>query len=374
MLKPALKYILTRYIRGRYLNSRIPIIKNKIAFLKKKGLYKKFPYDELKPTVFNYNFNNKYSKYYIDFFYSVNGELNPGYIPISLYLLHIEPVLNDLKQTASIQDKNYYDLNLSGIKTPHTLIRKIHSSFYDFNYNKIELNDTRLKEILSDTSKLILKPSIESGSGKGILLFDNKNTELIKSNNKLTISLLSKYPDFVLQEFIEQHEYYKKFNSTSNNTIRILTYRSVIDNKVHILQRLLRIGKAGSYLDHDNQGGVVAGISKSGQLNHFCIDSNGIRYPTYNGIEFKNQSIAPCMPEIESTAVNISEQIFYARLLAIDFTVNNNGEVLLLEINCHTNGISQYQMNNGPVFNLFTEEILDYTFENMKSLSIELKA
>ena len=46
--------------------------------------------------------------------------------------------------------------------------------------------------------------------------------------------------------------------------------------------------------------------------------------------------------------------------MALDFTIDNTGEPLLLEINCWGNGISQYQMNNGSVFKEYTREVLEY--------------
>jgi len=59
-------------------------------------------------------------------------------------------------------------------------------------------------------------------------------------------------------------------------------------------------------------------------------------------------------------AYSIANQIYYGRLLAIDFSIDRNGNPLLLEINCFGNGTTQYQMNNGQLFKEYTTEVLDY--------------
>ena len=74
----------------------------------------------------------------------------------------------------------------------------------------------------------------------------------------------------------------------------------------------------------------------------------------------------PAMDEVRSIAKKIANNIYYARLLALDFTVNKNGEPLLIDINCRSNAIHQYQMHNGGLFKNFTKEILDYA-QNFKT-------
>jgi len=44
----------------------------------------------------------------------------------------------------------------------------------------------------------------------------------------------------------------------------------------------------------------------------------------------------------------------------MDFTVDQTGKPIFLEVNCRWNGVSQYQMNLGSLFEDFTDEILSY--------------
>jgi len=63
---------------------------------------------------------------------------------------------------------------------------------------------------------------------------------------------------------------------------------------------------------------------------------------------------------MKALAKKIAGNIYYGRLLAIDFTVNSDGNPLMLEVNVRHNGIHQYQMHYGGLFKEFTKEILDY--------------
>jgi hypothetical protein len=285
---------------------------------------------------------------------------DPGYIPASTYLLYIEPVLNDFRFTKYIENKALYDRNLARVKTPNTWLRKIDTIYYDKEYNAVALTDKVLYEFIAAEKQVILKASVESGGGSNIRVFSKRDNIYWDDSTKLDCELLKSFPDFVLQEWIRQHEYFAQFNPSSNNTVRILTYRSVLTNEVHVLHSLLRIGEKGTLLDHDNLGGIVVGISEDGELNSFGTNINGFRFASSNGISLAKNSEVPFIEEIRKIAKDVARQVFYGRFLAMDFTIDGSGQPLLLDINCHSNGTCQYQMNNGPLFGAFTKEILDH--------------
>jgi hypothetical protein len=222
------------------------------------------------------------------------------------------------------------------------------------------VSNHKILELLEGASRVILKPSVESGAGKSIELFNRESDGFRNVEKILDHLFLDDYPDFVLQECVVQHPYFRKFNPESNNTVRILTYRSVTDDQIHILHRLLRVGKKGSFLDHDNFGGIAVGISANAELKGVGFDSAGNRYTSFNGVNLSGQAEVPCISQLEQIAANIAMDFFYGRLLAFDFTVDESGRPLLIEINCWRNGVSQYQMNNGSLFQEFTREVLDY--------------
>jgi len=334
---------------------------NLIKFLKREGLYKKYPVQEPIPVISECNFYTKADKKWLDIFYSTYGQADRCFITLPAFNNYIEPCLNNYLLNRAIKEKNFYDKFLKGINTPPTPIRRIHGNYFDSDYNFIELTDTRIDNILSDIPEVIIKPSVVSGSGKLIKKFERKNGGLWSGEEKLTSGLLIKYVcDFVLQKVIRQHDYFRKFNPDSNNTVRVLTYRSLKDESINILHILLRIGKKGSFLDHDNLGGVVVSIDNTGKLNDFSTDTSGKRYKSFNEIIFENESEVPFIDDIKKTSILIAKQIHYGRLLAIDLTIDQEGKILLIEINSKGNGISQYQYNNGSLFKEFTREVLNH--------------
>ncbi len=349
----------------KVIRSQHKAVDKKIKYLKEKKIFKSLPTKEENPIVTNYPFYKKSDKKWFDYFYTVYGKADNAVIPLPVYYSVIEPSLNNRLLISSIKDKNFYDMFMPDIETAEVVLRKINGHFYDGNYNSIYLTDELLSSILKDEKKLILKPALFSGSGRSIMKFERKNETLYSDNTILNTLFLEKFGnDFVLQKFIKQNSYFENFNPDSNNTLRVLTYRSVKDDKVHVLHVMLRIGKKGSFLDHDNNGGVTILIHEDNSLNDFACDIYGNHVETFNGIKFSEHEKVPFIEETTEMAKKIATKVFYGRILAQDFTIDPEGNPLLLEINCWGNGISQYQMQNGSVFKEFTKEVLDYCVSN----------
>ena len=355
-----------RYITFyKVIRSQHKAIDKKIKYLKNKGLFNTYPLSETTPIVTKYAFSKSSDKKWFDYFYTVYGKADPNVIPLPVYYSVIEPSLNNRLLINTVKDKNFYDLFMPDIHTAKVLLRKINGHFYDGDYNYVKLDDQILMKLLSTETKLILKPALFSGSGRSIMKLVLKNQGFYSGQTKITTKFLENFGnDFVIQKFVKQHPYFRKFNPESNNTLRILTYRSVKDDKIHTLHTMLRIGKKGSFLDHDNNGGVTILIHDNNHLNDFACDISGNRVKVFNDIQFSEVQEVPFVEEAKKMAIKIASKVFYGRILAQDFTIDESGNPLLLEVNCWGNGISQYQMQNGSVFKEFTQEVLDYCVQN----------
>ncbi len=353
-------------LKSRFFQARI--INNKLDYLNKKNKLRRFPVEENIPAVSKYPYFSKVDKSWLDFFYSVNGIADKEYIPLNYFYNFIEPCMNDLSLLSGIKEKNFYELLFNDINMPGTILRKINGFYYDKNYMKLSLNDESINNLFKDYERVIMKPSVESGSGKSILLFKRIEKQLMSNGDNLNKKFLDNYgKDFIIQEFVKQHEFFKRFNPTSNNTLRVFLYRSIKDDSINILHKLLRIGKEGSFLDHDNLGGVGVSIKDDNAFDQYAYNTFGDRFSSFNNINFLETGKVPFINETCDMSLKIANKIFYARLLAMDFTVDENGKVLLIEINCWKNGITQYQMNNGSLFREFTTEILDYCYNISKN-------
>lgn len=56
--------------------------------------------------------------------------------------------------------------------TPRTLLRNINGIYYDENYNELDKDKIDIVSMFCSFDKLIVKPSIDSSSGRNILFFD----------------------------------------------------------------------------------------------------------------------------------------------------------------------------------------------------------
>lgn len=306
---------------------------------------------------------------------SISENIDHKYIPENIYYAEIEPRLNNKFFSKAYTDKNNYHKLLDANCLPKIFLRSISGTFYAQDYSKItEIND--FLNNLEKGKEYIIKPSIEGGGGYEVRkITNNEDGIIIKPDidgiNSLSGLLTYYCRDYVLQEYINQHSFFSSFNPDSLNTIRILTYRSFKDDEIKILHRIFRIGRPGHIVDNQASGGIACGINKNGVLNDFGVDKYGNKYFEVNNIRLSTVGLIPFIKDIENISTNIGKQFLYSRLLGLDFTVDKNGKVLLIEINDNNNEINFYQMNNGPLFSEYSEEVATFCKNEPKSFLID---
>ncbi len=353
-IRAILRYSFSLILRRKQLSHINKLIKH---FATKRKLLK-YPFTEYPPVIKRYTFCHHSDLKWLDFYHSVYGKPDPFFISVPVYY-YIETCMNHRMLTYAIKEKNFLNKFMPAIPTPGTIIRRINGFYYNEKFHQVDINE--VWRLLNQHNKFILKPSVESGGGSSIRVFEKKDSGFLDDKGNLNAMFFESYfKDFIIQEYIVQHNYFSQFNPSSNNTIRVFTYRSIKDDSINILHCLLRIGAKGNYLDHDHLGGVVLAIDEHNKISPHAIDLYGNKCKSVNNIEFSTLDSVPAMAEIRKLAKEIASNIYYGRLLALDFTVNSKCIPLMLEINCWRNGISQYQMHNGGLFKEFTEEILDY--------------
>lgn len=337
------------------------ILRKELARLDKSKKYKKFPAPGPNPIIYDSRFHRSKDRGWQDFFFSLSGIRSTAYIPPSIFYPVMEPVLNNRLMVRTIKDKNFYDILYPEIATPPTPLRRINGFLYDENYNQVEANDNFLGKALFPYNKLILKPSMDSGSGSGIFLFTRDGGHFKSDGTVLDSAYIRSLQfDFVAQAYIEQHDYFRSLNPSSSNTIRLLVYRSVVDDSINVLSGLLRIGKKDCFMDHDNLGGVSIAISPEGDVGNYAYDVKGNSYERFNEVVIKDIGMIPQFGEFVKMAKTIAIKSHYGRLLGLDFTMDSSGRVMLLDINCWRNGINHFQLCHGTLFGQFTSEIIDY--------------
>lgn len=297
-----------------------------------------------------------------------------NFVPEDIYYTIIEPCLNNKQLAKAYSDKNFYNKMYGYELFPDIILRNIDGFYYDKYYNRIlkdQVNNSLLK---GKNDKLIIKPAIDTGGGKSVELFNKLNGKYINGfGEELTNNWLEKNYErnFLIQEYINQHGFFKQFNKDSVNTVRIFTYRSIKDDQVIILQAVLRVGKKGSHVDNQASGGVSCGINNEGILNTFFIDKFGNKLSSINGVSVGDSTKVPMFAEMIDQAKDVAKANLYSRLLGFDFYIDINAKVKLIEINNINNEINFYQMNNGPLFKNYTNEIIDYCKESYKTFVLD---
>lgn len=364
------RIIETRKVYDRQITGRLENMQHIIANPENENNY----YEKWK------KYDKKVSTSYYRVYSSLSGNDSINFVPDYLYYTLIEPQLNNYKLGALGEEKNYYDKLFSNVNLPKSILRNINGIYFNSKYNKVDLNAELLNELCSQYDKIFIKPTIETGQGKNV-------SKLIKVNNQfksidgslLSVDYLSKMygSNFIIQEFLSQSAMISQFNEDSINTLRILTYRSVKDDEVHVLHTTLRVGKKGSIIDASRAGGRFCGVNPNGSLIKQVYDSKGNLYDDFNGINIKhNNFVLPNYNSIVELAKSTASQVHHHRVLALDIMIGDDDLPRLIEVNPVAQGMFIFQAAIGPMFREFTDEVLDYCWKNyptyLSKYSLEL--
>lgn len=287
----------------------------------------------------------------------------------------IEPILNPVRYRSVYEDKCMIDHFLAPHYNrkvvPDTILRNIDSIFFNQNFRCVSPSDVDALLKKAPYKRIIVKPSIDSNSGKGICIFEKNEKDGIyydvKNGDVCSLRLLKeKYKDFfVVQECISQSKFMSLFCETSVNTLRMHVYRSVETNENVCVGIVMRMGGHGALLDNMHQGGGIVGVNRfSGKLQNFKRDQHGVYNDVHNGISLRNSYIVPNFDKVKTFAESILDCLPHCRNLALDVALNENDEPILIEYNTDKFSTDMYQMTCGTVFEEYTDEVIDYCKNN----------
>lgn len=288
-------------------------------------------------------------------------------IPEDIGHTYLEKTLNPRRYRDYYADKNIFDTMFGEGAMPATILRRIGGScLMDANY--CSLNNLQIgggKNSLASLSHLVLKPTVDSCSGQGVILFEKIEDNYIakKENVKLTHDFLFSYgDDFILQEAIEQHPSLARFNLTSVNTIRLAVYRSIKDEQVHVVAGIVRVGRNGEVCDNAHMGGKFIGIDVStGDLGKYACDQYGNRSDTWNGINYRNgQFTIPYWGKVVAFAQYVGSKIHHCRLVALDIALDKEGIPKLIEFNVDGFSFWLFMYCSQKPLGAYTDEIIEH--------------
>lgn len=286
---------------------------------------------------------------------SAKGEVDLNYVPDVLYSFPLRHILNNTRYDIYYDDKNSFDFRLRdhGHLFPKTLFRKICGVYYDNKYQYV--SNIRDYLVKLDVESLVIKEAVDSTGGKGVCFF-KKNPIHGGFANEEGVELevwMRNRCDLVAQVLAKQNSFFTELNPSSVNTIRVVTYRSVKDERIYIAQSMVRAGSAGSVVDNWHSGGLIIGIDNNGCLHAFGYDEDFNRKPVA-----KAGCIIPQLNEVYEKAKSIAASQFYHRILAFDFYIDIDDDVKLLEINY--DAAPWLQLILPPLFGEHAGEVIDY--------------
>ncbi len=297
---------------------------------------------------------------------TLNKFQTPEYLPDNVYFSTIDPLLNNKQMAWGYSEKGNYARLYDIDNEPMSLLRNLNGLFFDFKRHPIINPEVFLTQELKKQVKIVVKPTIDSWGGRNVLVFKKDAGDqwhCVNDEVELSLQNLQKYyyRNYVVQEYVEQHAFYKRFNPTSFNTFRIYVYRSPVDEIPHVLHSALRVGVAGSVVDNVKAGGVGIYVKPDGTFLHgYNKQMDKIDFLPYEpSVKLTEIGKAPKLEEMHNLAKKVALKMPYNRMVAFDINLDTEGKPRLIELNASNAGLLP-QVYGSTFFGAFTQEVVEY--------------
>lgn len=338
------------------------------AILRKRKLYKHIKWTKEQKREFdNYwkkHYGKKISPRWHKLYEASNGVFRVDYFPEVLYSTILEPKINNLAYCNVLSDKNMLDVlfnkKYEGIRTPKTFIYNSHNQFFDGDRKVI--SKEKAKEIIYNVGYAVIKPTVDSSSGRNVIIANFKNGIDTKKNLSIDEIFDIYGSNFIVQEKIEPHVSLSTIYPNSINTFRVISY--IVDDRIEIAPISLRIGGGGSEVDNIHAGGMSIAINKDGTMNakayrlgYGSSFENYERHPD-TGIEFKKYKF-DYIDQLVDAATKLHAELVNVGMISWDFTMDGNKNIVVIEVNLKGQSAWFPQMLSGePLFGENTKNIL----------------
>lgn len=285
-----------------------------------------------------------------EYFYSRTGFFTKEYVPNNIYHCELVPKANQHRFQSVYGDKNMCDFLFPGENIVHSILKNMNGYYY---YEGNPVSEEEAVSLCQNLEKVIIKPSRQS-EGRGVQMFSVRNG-LTDLNGKTIAQLFKEYnKDFLVQDWVRQHEGMAALNPTSVNTMRILSYRSGME--VLIIYSVVRIGRIGSVIDNQCAGGISTTIDNDGRLGKeafggFSTDNID---QTDTGVLLEGYQL-PSYDKVIEMVKRLHLKLPFFNLVGWDVAIQENGEPVLIEFNTNP-GLSQSAFKSG--MGEYTERII----------------
>ena len=181
---------------------------------------------------------------------------------------------------------------------------------------------------------IFVQKRTNSSMGKNIELVDIR---IVKETEYEYFKKLISVQKHLLEERVVQHESMARFNPSSVNTIRCITFHT--ENGVEIPFCFMRTGRNGAFVDNGGSGGLLIGIDvATGVLNTDGFSEYNERFPIHpdTGIPFIGSKI-PAWEDLIAFCKAAATKHKEVRYLSWDLAYTDNGWIVI-----EVNGIGQF--------------------------------
>ena len=310
---------------------------------------------EYRSTVLPYwkKFGRRPKRFWFELAGSRDHVMDPRYIPSDIYYLELLPYINNLNFNKATEDKNYLDMRFPDVKQAKTVCRRMAGEYYDDKMELIRQEDA-VRLCREHQGELFIKPSVYTGYGNRIQKFDPSAC----TDGRIKELFEETGANFIVQEKIRQHSSLASLNPESVNTVRILSL--FLDGSVYIPNMYLRMGVPGT--SHVTVGSEYnAEILPDGHVSQkLCLDEGCWLDNSREKIIDENLVI-PGTDRLCDTVRRIHPRVGQFKWIGWDFTVDEDGDPLLIEFNTDP-GDSAQRVCGRPLFGDMTDRVLEDYF------------
>lgn len=220
---------------------------------------------------------------------------------------------------------------------------------YDFEEGNKKIDD--IISLLKQKKALIIKP-FAMGKGQGVHLLQYKKVAYYIDNKCVSedeiYNFLTSRNDYVVCEYINQHQYANDIFSLTANTIRLITMRDIDTNKNKIYFAVQRIGTSATVpVDNGSKGGLVSKIDiENGRLSEArSLHNLNIYYEHPDTGKSIEGVVIPMWDKIKEEILEVADRFPYMDFIAWDILLTDDGPCII-EAN-NSSGVNIIQLWGG---------------------------
>ena len=179
-----------------------------------------------------------------------------------------------------------------------------------------------LKEFVLRHGRVMVKVA-DSIGGEGI---EKREAGDVVDWDAFRAELLGKR-QFLVEEFLVQHETMATLSPSSVNTLRVITFFD--GTRVHILARVLKMGNGGD-VDNFSHGGMYTMLDERGVARHPAFDGTGATFPRHplTGVDIVDFAV-PLYEEVLTLVEEVARVVPQIPYVGWDIAITPDGPVVI---------------------------------------------